>query len=816
MVVGLVVVSHSRALAQAAVALAQEMLPSQPVRIEVAAGLDDTTFGTDAGQIRTAITAADQGAGVVILMDLGSAVLSAELALELLEGELRDRVLLCPAPLVEGLVVAAVTAAGGASREEVAAEASGALAGKTSHLGAPPAPVPDDLAAGELTGCFTVRNPHGLHARPAAQLVQAVRRLDAQVSLRNSNTGSAWVSGASLPAVATLGALSGHEVQIRVGGRRAREALEHLLALAAGGFGDAPTTSASDNLETAAPGRPIGAAPGVGIGPACSLPSAPIDVTETGTADPAAEWRRLTGAIAAVSRTLQRVRARAAAEVGEADAAIFDAHLLLLDDAELLGEVRARIEGGQPAAPAWSAAITRVGTELAALPDPYLRARAADLSAVGDQVLRTLLGVPTGQGPQAGVLVAGDLTPAEATGLDRSRIAAVVLAFGSPAAHSTILLRARGVPAVVGAGPAVLSIAEGTLLAVDGTRGEIVIDPAPEVRAAFRARAAERARREHRARAHAAEPAITRDGVEIRVGANVSSVEDACAAAAGGADLAGLVRTEFLFLGRTQAPSVDEQEATYREIAGALGGRRVVLRTLDAGGDKPLGYLPRPAEANPVLGLRGIRLSLAQPRLLADQLLAIARVAHEVPVSVLFPMISTLDELIRARRMLADTITLTGRGQPTGLQVGIMVEVPATALKASAFAPHVEFFSVGTNDLTQYALAADRGNDAVASLGDPFDPGVLQLVAALCRAAAETPVSVCGELAADERATALLVGLGVRELSVTPRAIPTIKQTLRDLDSRAATALAATALTASSARAVRALATAGPTGERLH
>lgn len=240
------------------------------------------------------------------------------------------------------------------------------------------------------------------------------------------------------------------------------------------------------------------------------------------------------------------------------------------------------------------------------------------------------------------------------------------------------------------------------------------------------------------------------------------------------ADLAGLVRTEFLFLGRAQAPDVDEQEAVYRQIACALGGRRITLRTLDVGGDKPLGYVPMPAEANPFLGVRGVRLARVHPGLLAEQLLAVVRVAHDVPVSVMFPMISTLDELLWARRMLEDAIKLAGRGEPTDLEVGIMVEVPAVALKAKAFAPHVDFFSIGTNDLTQYALAAERGNGALADVADPFDPGVLHLIDVVCRSG--VPVAVCGELAADPQAPALLIGLGVRELSMAPQAIPTIKQ----------------------------------------
>jgi len=805
MTVGLVVVSHSRALARAAVALAQEMLHGKPTRITVAAGLDETTFGTDAAAIVDAITAADQGAGVVVLMDLGSAVLSAELACELLDDDVRDRVRLCPAPLVEGLVVAAVAAAGGAAIDEVVAEAAGALAGKVGHLG--PAVVtevtdePGD--ADEVSGVFVVANPHGLHARPAARLVQEVRRRDARARIRNRSSDSAWVDAGSLSKLATLGVRCGDEVEVRVSGSQAAETLDHVLALAGRHFDESPTAPAAAPEPIAAQ-APIGAGPGVGIGPARSARLSTIEVPDVPAEEPAVEWRRLSKAIATVRRAISQLRNRTAREVGEAEASIFDAHQLLLDDDELLTAVRGRVDAGMSAPAAWSAAMRELAAEFADMSDPYLRARAEDVSAVGDQVLRAMLGSTAQASASVGVLVAADLTPAEAAELDPEQVAAVLLAFGSPHAHNVILLRAMGIPVIVGAGPTVLSIPDGTPVAVDGTRGEFVVDPPPDVQRDFAARVATLARRQSAAKAHADEPAVTRDGVTVAVGANIGSVDDARAAAAQGGDFAGLVRTEFLFLGRQDAPDVEEQFAVYRKIAESLDGKRITLRTLDVGGDKPLEFLPTPAELNPFLGVRGIRLSLAHPELLADQLLAMVRLAEQTPVSVMFPMIATLDELFAGRRLLDEAIARTGRDRPAGLQVGMMVEVPAAALKAAAFARHVDFFSIGTNDLTQYALAADRNNDAVAAIGDTFDPGLLSLVRATCQGAAgRASVSVCGEFAADERAAALLLGLGVDALSVTPPAIPATKEAVRAVDTGDARRLAEAALSADSAAAVR-------------
>lgn len=805
MTVGIVVVSHSRPLARAAVALAQEMLHGKQIRITVAAGLDDTTFGTDAAQIVEAIAAADRGDGVVVLMDLGSAVLSAELALELVDDDVRDRVVLCPAPLVEGLVVAAVAAANGADRGEVAAEAAGALAGKIGHLGSAPAAVADvDRSSDELTGTFVVGNPHGLHARPAARLVQEVRRRDAHARIRNRRTESEWVDAGSLSKIATLGVRAGDEVEMRVSGSQAAESLDAILSLAARNFDESPDDT------TRVPGprarqAQIAAGPGLGIGPAHSARLGAITIPDTPADEPAVEWRRLGTAIAAVRRTTSQLRTRTARDAGEAEAAIFDAHLLLLDDAALLDHARGGIDAGDTAPSAWSAAVDALAAEFVSLPDPYMRARAEDVRAVGDQVLRAVLGSHERSTGPTGVVIATELTPAEAADLDPTRVAAVLMAFGSPHAHNVILLRAKAIPVIVGAGPAVLSIPEGTIVAVDGGRGEYIVDPAEEVRQDFETRVATLARRQRQAQAHTGEAAVTSDGVTVPVGANVGSLDDARAAAAHGADLAGLVRTEFLFLGRQDAPDVEEQFMVYRKIAEALEGRRITLRTLDVGGDKPLEFLPSPAEMNPYLGVRGIRLSLAQPELLADQLLAMVRVAQQTPVSVMFPMIATIDELLSARELLETAIKHAGGGRPAGLQVGIMVEVPAAALKSAVFARHVDFLSIGTNDLTQYALAADRNNDAVASIGDAFDPGLLQLIRATCQGAAgKASVSVCGELAADERAVPLLLGLGVDALSVTPPAIPATKEAVRAVDTVDVQRLADQVLGADTAASVRA------------
>jgi multiphosphoryl transfer protein len=824
---GIVVVSHSRVLADAAVALATEMVQGAQARIKVAAGLDATTFGTDAAAIVDAVVAADDGTGVVVLMDLGSAVLSAEMAIDLVDADLRERVVLCPAPLVEGLVVAAVAASGGASPAEVAAEAAGALAAKQSHLGASaaagaglddhPIGATDLPAETSLTAVFEVANLHGLHARPAARLVREARLFDARIELRNLATAVGPVPATSLSKVATLGVLHGHRVEVSASGSQARQALDHVLALAARHFDEPAASVASRSLPSPVPtpepsvgargsDKPRPASPGIAVGPALSLRSPDVPIPDEVAADPAAEWRRVREAVAVVRREIQRIRAGAAREVGEAEARIFDAHLMFIDDDELLHDVHARVNAGASGPRAWLDAVEEIAAELAAVLDPYLRARAADIRAVGQQVVRVLVGAAEYRIEGEGVLIADDLTPSQVADLDPARVRGVVLASGSSTGHAAILARSRAIPAVVAAGPGVLDLPMGTIVALDGSTGEIAVDPSRDALSDFTRRHEMARTKAEAALAAASSPAVTGDGVEVLVGANLGSVDDARVAAKTGADLAGLVRTEFVFLGRDTAPDVDEQVDVYRQIAAAMEGRRLTLRTLDVGGDKPLPYAPQPTEANPFLGVRGIRFALAQRGLMQDQLTAIVRTAHETPISVMFPMVSSIEELADAHDRLEDAINAEGRGRPAGLEVGIMVEVPAAALKAAAFVPHVDFVSIGTNDLTQYALAAERGNPAVAGLADPLDPGVLRLVDSTCRAAAgRARVAVCGELAADEQAARLLVALGVRELSVAPMAVPGVKQAVREIPASADAELVARCLSAPGPAEVRTL-----------
>ncbi|WP_020391807.1 phosphoenolpyruvate--protein phosphotransferase [Kribbella catacumbae] len=784
--IGIVVVSHSRALAEAVVGLASEMVAEgdRPV-IAVAAGLDETTFGTDAAAVAEAIAVADSPDGVLVLLDLGSAVLSAEMALEFVDPEVAERVKLSSAPLVEGLVAAVVTASTGATLDAVLAEASRGLAGKQDHLGdAVSETSPTDDASDHVIE-VAVSNEHGLHARPAAKVVGLAQKFEARVTLTNLTTGKGPVDAGSLSMVATLNVQQGHRLRVGASGPDAHEALAALGALADRGFDDVPVAT-----TPAAVGK-SGSGLDVAIGPAI-VADQEIDLSGYQADDADVERQRSKDARRTAEVQLIALRDQTAATVGTAEAAIFDAQLALLDDAVLLDAV---LHADKSAPDAWKSAMDELASTFEGLDDPYQRERAQDVRSVRDRVLRALVGAVEASPADGGLLVVRELDAATAASVDAERIVGVAVRAAGTTGHGVIVARSRGIPVFTGIGD--VAVPSGALVAFDARAHEFVVDPADggkRFRTALRERAVER----EVALAEAEQPAVTVDGQTIAVLANVGSVQDALDAR--GADGSGLVRTEVLFGDRRVAPTVDEQVEAFRAIAAALDGKPITIRTWDVGGDKPLAFLPQGREANPFLGERGIRVFRRQPELLRDQLRAICQVAAETPVQVMFPMVTTAEEVAWAREELAAI------GAPEGLKVGIMVEVPAAALRIATLADGLDFVSIGTNDLTQYTTASDRGNSAVAGLADGLDPAVLQLIDRVVRGVpAGVEVAVCGDLASDPDAAVLLAGLGVHELSAVGPQVPTIKARLRKTNLANATKLAAKALQLDSAAAVRAL-----------
>ena len=832
--VGIVVVSHSDALAQGVVTLAREM-GGADLAIEAAGGTEEAgVLGTDAERVRAAIERAMSSDGVLVLMDLGSALMSAEFAVELL-GDAPGRVVLSEAPLVEGTVAAAAAARGGASLDEVAAEARGALAMKSSQLGISddspavgPEPEPGPPAGAQTV--LEVRNAIGLHARPAARFVETVRRFDADVRVAKSPDGRP-VKATSLTNVVALGARYGDTLEVSASGPQADDVLLALAQLADEGFGDGvaasappprtPTPSsprpgrlASEAQEVSAPAsgevlKGVPASAGLAVGLAHHLHGATAPPPERAADDPQREGERLEQGIVAARTAIERDRETVATRAGKAEAAIFDAHLALLDDEAMLEPAQHAIDGGATAERAWYDAAQQVAERYRALDQPLLQERAADVLDVGRRVVEALTAEADDSARsarvQAGIVIAGELTPGDAATLDPALVNGIATAHGTATAHAAILARALGLPAVVGLGDAVLGIDEGTTVLIDGEAGTLQVEPPEDVQrdASARRERAEQRRATARERAH--ELGATRDGVRIEVFANLGAAGEAAKAVELGAEGVGLLRTEFLFLDRAELPDEDEQAATLREIAVALDGRPLVVRTLDAGADKPLPALPMPPEANPFLGVRGIRLGLERRDVLATQLRAILRVAAEHPLKAMLPMVATLEEIEAARVTLDQARADTGIDHE--LEFGIMVEVPAAALTAARLAEHVDFFSLGTNDLTQYTMAAERGDERLAPLLTGPQPAVLRLVKATVDAAAAHGrwVGVCGELAGDPAAAVLFAGLGVTELSMAPALVPEAKAALRGVEIEQARAAARAALDAETAAAARAL-----------
>ena len=579
--VGIVVVSHSAELARGVVELARQM-GGEEVRVEEAGGMDDGSIGTDAVRVQAAIERAMSGDGVLVLMDLGSALMSAEMAVELMEGD--GRVVLSEAPLVEGAVAAAAAARGGASLDEVRAEAGRAFAAKQAQLGVkdegpsePAAAEPEADARAEIP----VVNEIGLHARPAALVVELAGRFDADLRLAKEG-GPGPVSARSLSALMTLMARKGDRLVATASGAQAGDAVAALEELAAGGFGDgvvevaakpqAPAPQASEAAPRAARRAP------------CCVASRRRQASRSGrpgssrtrgrlrrTASlkgPRSRRARLDEALAAARVAVEQDRDTVAGRGAAKEAEIFTAHLALLDDDALVGRARTLIDGGDSAEAAWHAAGEETAAQWRSLGDKLLSERAADVDDVGRRVLAALGGGDDGAGLQEpGIVVADELTPRDTAALDPELVQAVATARGTATAHAAILARALGIPAVVGLGGSVLAIAEGTPLLLDGQAGTVLVSPDDAQVGAARSRAAEADERRQVAREYAREPAVMRDGTVIEVFANLGGAGQASSAVEMGADGVGLLRTEFLFLERAELPSEDEQVQTLAAIA---------------------------------------------------------------------------------------------------------------------------------------------------------------------------------------------------------------------------------------------------------
>jgi phosphoenolpyruvate-protein phosphotransferase (PTS system enzyme I) len=563
---------------------------------------------------------------------------------------------------------------------------------------------------------------------------------------------------------------------------------------------DNPTTPTSGEQRLSG----IGVSAGIAIGPAYIGEGGPIVVTETAIAETAvaAERTRFADAVAAAQKQLRNLRTRAAAlpgAAGEELPHLLDAHLAMLANSRLVRGVNHRIASAKiNAERAVELEIEHLAKGFAAMRDSYLAARIEDIRVVGQRLIRNLAKQPfVAYAGLAGgaIILAEEVSPADTALMDPRRIGGFVAEFGGPESHAAIMARALGLPAIMGIADLIEHAHPGATVIVDGGAGSVIIDPAPETLDHYRQRQEELLRERRLLGRLRRLAAVTRDGVEIRLDANLELPVELNQALANGAMGLGLVRTEFLFLNRDDLPDEDEQYEFYRGLVRGMGGRTVTLRTLDVGGDKlPTTLAAAALDAiNPALGLRAIRLSLKERRLFDTQLAAMLRAAREGPIRILLPMITSAGEVRRTREVLEQVARRLRRRDVPFAEVmpplGVMIEVPGAALAADALAGEADFFAIGTNDLIQYTLAIDRSDEQVAHLYNPLHPGVLRLIQFAVEAAARRriPVGICGEMAGEPRYSALLLGLGLRELSMSPGSLPRIKQRIRSLDLVAAT-----------------------------
>ena len=672
------------------------------------------------------------------------------------------------------------------------------------------APRADATAAAQVGGAeasrsIRLRLAHGLHARPAASVAACAKRFSAEVSLHAAGRKA---NAKSVVALMALGARDGDDIEVLARGADAEAAAASVADHIASLVETAPAPVAPTRVRAKSETDPkliagVTASPGLAVGIAVRFIAPDIEVPEqgAGVVQESAELAR--------ARGVGRDSLEKAAAGGERHRrSILAAHIALLDDPELLETAQAALTGGKSAGAAWRKAVRTQIKVLKALDDARMAERAADLADLERQVLLVLLGedsAPAPELPPDSILIADELLPSQLVALDASMLAGICLAGGGPTSHVAILAAAMDIPAVVAAGERVLGVPEGSAVILDADQARLHVAPEAWEIDALRTALTARRHRQDLARKAARELCTTADGMRIEVFANLGAESEAAGAVEAGAEGCGLLRTEFLFLDRDTPPDEAEQRRVYQAITDALGGRPLIVRTLDIGGDKPVAYLPLPYEDNPALGLRGVRTSLWRPDLLRDQLRAILGVEPAGRCAIMLPMIAQVSELKAVRAVVDELARDLGRKDP--VKLGVMVETPACAVLADQIGAHADFFSVGTNDLTQYVLAMDRGNPHLAAQLDALHPAVLRLISQTTEGASKQGrwVGVCGGLASDPVAAPILIGLGVTELSATPNRIPDLKALIRQVTLPDCRKAAAEALTLTSAAEVRAL-----------
>ena len=669
---------------------------------------------------------------------------------------------------------------------------------------------------------ITINNETGLHARPAKTLVNLVKQFKSGVTIWH---GEKKANAKSLISVLTLGASKGSQLKFEVDGEDEETALAQIESAILSGLGEGegteevpakrpvppPAKAETTPVEADKPVKAnmlkgVGAAPGIAIGPVFQFQRQEISIDDVSDGL-VIGWERLQDALARAREQLENLNQQMIEKGLKAEAAIFDAHLGLLEDPELTEAVQTRIQKGQDALKAWKETIEDSAMVVAALNDPILSARADDLRDVGRRVLKLMIGAEDNSESlpdKPVIVVARELSPSDTVAFNKDMVLGFCIVNGGPTSHTAILARALGLPAVVSINESIIKLKNDSYIIASGTEGTVTTNPSPEELQAAEQERNNWIEKRRIALEQANTPAITADGRHVEVVGNAGSLTDAQKALKMGAAGIGLLRTEFLFLERTTAPSEAEQFEVYRSIAETMGKLPVIVRTLDVGGDKPLPYIEMQREENPFLGERGIRLCLNRPDLFRQQLRAILRAGLHGNLLIMFPMVGDIEEYRQARKILDE---LQAELSIPRVTAGIMIEVPSAALMADVLAKEVDFFSIGTNDLTQYTLAMDRANPSLAARQDGLHPAVLRLIAKTIEGAHKHGkwAGICGELGSDPYAVPILIGLGIDELSMNVPSVPLVKAQIRGLKVSELQGLAQQALECSTAREVREL-----------
>ena len=779
--VGLVIISHSRKLAEAVSELARGVSgTSIPMAYVGGTGSNRNELGTATSDIIDAIKSIYTPDGVLVLMDLGSAVLSAKLAQEMLKDDC-PKVILSPAPLVEGAVYAAVQIAAGATLEEALFETKSSLASKENDIDSnDEEPTNTQNMTGALTYRFQISDPHGLHARPAAKLVNTVYPFKATVKIANITKHKASVNAKSLNNIAISNIAQGDIVEISALGEDAAELIEAVKALV--------ETSYTIQRPPEAIQKLIVLSHGFAEGTLCLTDESATGVAPEHIDDPEMEIKKLEEAVKAVQADIAISKARLLNQGLVEEAAIFDAHHFIAQDEDLLADVMLAIRSEQlSAAYLYQRKAAETAAHFKELASEYMQERALDLGDVARQIVAKLTGKRTQERFEVDdmILCADEITPSLLGRYDTEKIKGLLTFKGGRFSHVAIIAKALSIPALANyIKPA--EARNGMKVIIDTKSPEVLIDPPQKKLTALRTLQSKWTEEREADLNDSSGKAITKDGVYIPVYANVGDIITARSAIKNGAEGIGLLRSEFLHINRKTVPTEDFQISIFREIFKQFGQMPVTVRTLDIGGDKDIAWLNLPKEENPFLGVRGIRLCMREKDFFKTQLRAILRAGKGHSISIMIPMVSVAQEIEFTKDLLKkshEELEKEGIEHAWPVRFGIMMETPAAAIQADSLAGMVDFFSIGTNDLIQYVMSAERGSAETDSLQNPFQPAVLQCIRQIVDAAHrhKIEVSVCGEAAGNLLTAKMLLGLGVTHLSMNGSAIGKIKKMIRDL-----------------------------------